>query len=424
VGAAPAVTIREPAVVDPPPDDRRPRGAARLGPGSAFWVVGLAFTFVMAFSTVPTALYPAYVVAEGFGPFTVTLVFSVYVLGVLASLLFAAHLSDIRGRRRLALPAVGLTLVAAVIFASSTALPALLVARVVSGLAVGMMAPTATAWLTELHLAVRGGTDRSRAEAVATTANLGGLGLGPVLAGAVALVASSPLRLPYVVMGGLLALTLLGVLASPETVVRPVPVPAYRPQRPALPATGRARFLLSGSALAVGFTLLGFYTSLAPSLLESGGGRFGPVVTGMVVFGVFLSAVATQLAVRSWRPRVQVHVGLGALGLAAIPIALAAEPASVPLLALAGVIGGAGTGLAFRGAIGTTLELSAPERRGGTLATLYVVAYLGLTLPVLGLGVLAEIVGLSGAIITFAGTVLAATVLIGLGLRHVGRSAR
>ena len=407
------------------PAGARPEGQPRrLSPSHAFWVVGLAFTMVMAFSTVPTALYPTYVETEGFGPFTVTIIFSVYVVGVLASLLLVAHRSDVRGRRRLAVTALGLTLIAAVVFTVSTALPALVVARVVSGLAVGMMAPTATAWLAELHLAVRGGTDRSRAEAVATTANLGGLGLGPVIAGGVALVATTPLRLPYVVVGGLLALAMLGVVASPETVVKVSPVPPYRPQRPALPATQRARFLLSGSTVAVGFTVLGFYTSLAPSLLQTGGGRFGPVVTGVVVFSVFLAAVVTQLAVRSWRPTVQVHVGLAALGLAAIPIALAAGPASVPLLALAGVIGGAGTGLAFRGAIGTTLELSAPEQRGGTLATLYVVAYLGLTLPVLGMGALAELLGLTTAIVALAGTVVLATILIGLGLRHARRTAR
>lgn len=362
--------------------------------------------------------------AEGFGPFTITVVFSVYVIGVLTSLLLAAHRSDVRGRRRLAVTALVLTLVAAVVFAGSTALPALIVARVVSGLAVGMMAPTATAWLAELHLAARPGADRARAEAVATTANLGGLGLGPVLAGAVALVAATPLRLPYVVVGMLLALALIGILRAPETVEPVVPLPAYRPQRPTLPATQRGRFLLSGAAVAVGFTMLGFYTSLAPSLLETGGGRLGPVVTGVVVFSVFLAAVVAQLAVRSWRPTVQVHVGLLALGTGAVPIALAAEPASVPLLAIGGVIAGAGTGLAFRGAIGTTLELATPERRGGTLATLYVVAYLGLTLPVLGMGILAELVGLTGAILAFAGTVVAATVLIALGLRHVRRTAR
>jgi MFS family permease len=415
-------------VVDPP-RDQQPGGPSgdvpgQLSPAVAFWLVAAAFTMVMAFSTVPTALYPAYVVAEGFGPFTITIIFSVYVIGVLTSLLLAAHRSDVRGRRRLALTALVLTLIAAGIFVSSTALTALIVARVVSGLAVGMMAPTATAWLAELHLAARPGADRARAEAVATTANLGGLGLGPVLAGAVALVATTPLRLPYVVVGGLLALALIGVLRSPETVEPLAPVPAYRPQRPALPATQRGRFLLSGAAVAVGFTMLGFYTSLAPSLLETGGGRFGPVVTGVVVFGVFLSAVATQLAVRSWRPAVQVHVGLLALGTGAIPIALAAQPASVPLLALGGVIAGAGTGLAFRGAIGTTLELATPEQRGGTLATLYVVAYLGLTLPVLGMGILAEVVGLTSAIVAFAGTVVAATILIALGLRHVRRRAR
>jgi hypothetical protein len=42
---------------------------------------------------------------------------------------------------------------------------------------------TATAYLSELDASGRGGTPRHRAEIIATAANLGGIGLGPLVSG-------------------------------------------------------------------------------------------------------------------------------------------------------------------------------------------------------------------------------------------------
>ena len=53
----------------------------------------------------------------------------------------------------------------------------LFVGRILSGLSAGLMTGTATATLTELITAGR------QASLVATAANMGGLGLGPLIAG-------------------------------------------------------------------------------------------------------------------------------------------------------------------------------------------------------------------------------------------------
>src|SRR5690242_1077685 len=82
-----------------------PRGSARHG--VAFWLIAAVFLVSMAFSTVPTPLYPLYQRQDGFSSFTVTIVFAVYAVGVVTSLLLAGHLSDRAGRRRVLLPALG-----------------------------------------------------------------------------------------------------------------------------------------------------------------------------------------------------------------------------------------------------------------------------------------------------------------------------
>ena len=77
-------------------------------------------------------------------------------------------------------------------------LPSLLTARFLSGLSVGLLTATATAYLMELHLAGRPAAGRRRADLVATAANIGGIGLGPLIAGLLAEYAPRPLTVATV----------------------------------------------------------------------------------------------------------------------------------------------------------------------------------------------------------------------------------
>lgn len=107
--------------------------------GVGFWIVAVAFTAVMAYSTVPTPLYGLYEAADGFPSVDVTFVFAAYAVGVVAALYFAGHLSDVLGRRRMILIAVGVEAASAVVFALWPELPGLVVARFVNGVGVGLL---------------------------------------------------------------------------------------------------------------------------------------------------------------------------------------------------------------------------------------------------------------------------------------------
>src|SRR5579859_5137388 len=146
-----------------------------------FWVVAFAFATAMAFTTVPTPLWSLYAQRDRFSSLTLTIVFAVYAMAVALSLFLAGHLSDWYGRRRVLMPALALEILAGVVFVVWPALPGLLLARVLSGLGIGAVTATATAWLSELH-----GADGRRSQIVAAGANLGGLGLGALISGALA----------------------------------------------------------------------------------------------------------------------------------------------------------------------------------------------------------------------------------------------
>lgn len=244
---------------------KRHSGHSARRHGAGFWLIASAFVTAMAFSTVPTPLYPLYQARDGFSTFTVTIVFAVYAVGVLISLLLTGHVSDWLGRRKVLITALTLELVAAALFLTDQSVPVLLVARLITGLGVGMLTAAATAHLHELHSAHRPSASSQRFEIVSTAANIGGLGFGPLVAGLLAQYLDAPLRLPYLVFGALLLISIVAVALTPETVEKRPVRPAYRPQRVSADHGDPAGYLAAAAAGFASFAVFGLFTSLAPS---------------------------------------------------------------------------------------------------------------------------------------------------------------
>ncbi len=261
--------VTETPTLTPRPDGVAPRAPGRRARryGSGFWLAAAAFLTAMAFSTIPTPLYALYRQRDGFSSFIVTVVFAVYAVGVIASLLLAGHVSDWMGRRRVLIPALAIEVLAAVLFLVWPALPGLIVARFVSGLGIGVITASATAYLRDLHSLSRPGAGAGRFELVSTAANLGGLGVGTLVSGALAQFARSPLAVPYGVFAGLLLLAIVGLGLAPETVRPPAARPRYRPQRVSFGQGGRSTTIMAAGGAFVGFAVFGLFTSLAPGFV-------------------------------------------------------------------------------------------------------------------------------------------------------------
>ena len=376
-------------------------GRNRLG----FWAVAFAFTTAMAFTTVPTPLWSLYAQRDHFSSLTVTVVFAAYAVAVAVSLFLAGHLSDSYGRRRLLAPALALNLIAGVVFVTWPELPGLLLARVLSGLGIGAVTATATAWLTELHAARRPLGGSSRSQVVAIAANLGGLGLGGLISGVLAQWASGPLSVPFIVLLGALAVAEIGLFVAPETRTVRGPRARYRPQRLSVPPQARGRFLGAAIGAAIAFALFGLVTSLAPSFLEGTLHTPSHALAGAVSFAVFAAAAAVQM-LSSSRPIQQLlATGIPALlsGVALLTLALWLPTPSLAMFIAGDVLAGVGAGLMFKGAIGTVSEIAAPEHRAEALAGLYLAAYLGLAGPVIGLGALTQIASTRVSLLVFSG---------------------
>lgn len=358
---------------------------------------GAVFAVCMAGTTLPTPLYGLYQEKFGFSELMVTVVYAVYAFGVIGVLLLAGNASDAVGRRPVLLAGLGFAAVSAVCFLCATGLGWLYAGRLLSGLSAGLFTGAATAYVMEL--APPGGT--SRATFVATAANMGGLGCGPLLAGILAQYAAWPLYLPFLVHLVLVAASAVVLSRLPETVRELRPPSTVRPQRPGLPAQVRAVFGPAAIASFVGFALFGVFTSVSPAFLAQSLGVHNRAVSGLVVALAFFASTAGQLAVG--RVGVGRSLPLGCAGLLA-GLALLAGALRWDLLALvvlSAVVGGVGQGLAFRGALSAVAGASPADRRAAVISTLFVVAYAGISVPVIGVGVLAGPMGLEGAGLVF-----------------------
>ncbi|WP_433260866.1 MFS transporter [Micromonospora vinacea] len=388
----------------PATSDRSDDSSRRHGRG--FWAIALAFLTAMAFCTVPAPLYPLYMARDGFSTFMGTIVFAVYAVGVVISLLLAGHVSDWVGRKKILIPALALELVAAALFLGDPSLPVLLVARLVSGLGIGMITATATAYLQELHAAHRPGSSRQRFEMVSTAANIGGLGVGALIAGLLAQYVDAPLRTPYLVFAVLLAVSIVAVALTPETVEERLVKPTYRPQRISADHGDRAGYLAAAAAGFASFAVFGLFTSVAPGFVAGALHLPSRALAGTIVFAVFGGAAVAQTLTSRLAAPAKVRLGLLAQAVGVPVLLVGMHTASLSVFLVGGVVAGIGAGVLFKAAIGAVAEMAAPARRGEALAGLFLIGYLGMILPSVGIGVATQAVTAGTAMNWFTGLLL------------------
>ncbi len=387
------------------------RAFTRASHHAGFWAVAYAYMVVMAFSAVPSPLYGLYEARDGFTTFTITVIFAVYAVGVVGSLFLVGHISDWHGRRRVLVPAIALNLVSAVIFLTWPQLPGLLVARLINGLAVGAVTATATAYLAELDARQRPHASSRRSELVATAANLGGIGFGPLVAGLLSQYVAHPLTVPYVVLLVALGIAVVAVMLTPETADIPRPRPRYRPQRVSVPAQARGQFFAAALGTLISFAANGLFTGLAGTFLAGSLHQPSRALAGASIFLVFASGVVAQAVAWSWSVRRLLAWGMPAVfgGAALLTLAAWLPSPSLALFVAGGTVMGAGTGALFKGTLGTVVAIATDDSRAEALAGLFLAAYIGLSMPVIGIGLALQYVSARVALLGFA-------VVIGLGI--------
>jgi MFS family permease len=392
-------------------------GRRRMTRSYAFALVTFAFTVTMLGATLPTPVYPIYQQQFDLDHTMLTVIYATYAGGVIVALMLLAPLSDQIGRRRMMQVGLWLSAGSAVAFLSADEIWTLLLGRLLAGLAAGVVTGTATAALMDLAPPDHPG----RASLTAAAANIGGLGLGPLLAGALAEYAPEPTRLPFLVHLLLVVPAVFGLAGMPDA--RP---PAggglrLRVQRVRVPVEVMPTFAQAAAPGFAGFAVLGLFTAIAAPLLATVVHQTNHLVTGLLAFAGFAASLVGQALSGTMTQRRALFAGsavlLAATGLLAGSLALR----SLPLLVFAAVAAGIGQGASFRAGLAMVTAASPPAQRAAVASAFFTTLYIALSIPVVGVGVAAERVGWARSAMVFAGlvAVLPFAAMVGLAVGRV-----
>jgi MFS family permease len=364
---------------------------------------------LLAASAAPTPLYAIYQARWGFTPITTTIVFGVYAVAVLASLLTLGKLSDHIGRRPVLLAAITVQTAALLVFTTAGGVPELLIARIVQGLATGAALGAIGAGLLDL--------DRERGTFANSVAPGVGTGSGVLLSALAVRYLPAPTHLIYLALVGVFVLQAAGIVLMRETVSRtPGALASLRPEI-RLPRRLRGPVMVATPVLFAVWAMGGLYAALGPALVDSLTGSLDVVLGGLSLFVLTLTAVISIVVLRTAAARTVMLTGILTLIIGAAVTMLALTVKSTPVFFLGTAISGVGFGSGFQGGIRTVVPLAAAHERAGVLSLVYIVSYLGLGLPAVVAGfVIVHGAGLTDTAIYYGGAVilLAALALVGL----------
>ncbi|MEA2221115.1 MAG: hypothetical protein QOJ35_3741 [Solirubrobacteraceae bacterium] len=380
-----------------------PTPRTHLSRHAAFGAIAAILVLFAAASSAPSPLYVVYQRQWSFSPTTLTVVFAVYVIGLLGSLLVLGALSDHVGRRPVLAAAIALEAVALVLFIVAGDVTVLAIARVAQGIATGAAFTTLAATLVDLNPSHAPG----RAGLVNGIAPLSGLAIGALGCGALVEFAPAPTHLVYAVLLAGMLVAAAFVARMPETSARRAGVRASLRPRVGIPIRLRGEVLAIVPILVASWALGGLYLSLGPSVAVSLFGLGSHLVGGFVVTLLCGTGAATAFALRAW-PIERVLMTAAGLLAAGMVVTLAGVEAGSAALAAAGtIVAGVGFGSSALGTFGTLARLAAPEERGELMAVALVIAYLSFSLPAVLAGFASTSVGLRSTAVAYGVGVVA-----------------
>lgn len=384
--------------------DARPAvRSRRLSRPVAFAAIAAIFVTFAAASAAPSPLYVVYQHLWGFSAVTLTVIFAVYVAGLIASLLILGALSDHVGRRPVLAGAIALEAVSLVLFLTAGSVPVLLAARLLQGIATGAALTTLGAALVDFNPPHAPG----RAGLINGIAPVAGLAVGALGCGVLVQYAPAPTHFVWALLLAAMILAALVVTVIPESSARRPGAAASLTPRLGVPARLRADVLALAPIIVASWALGGLYLSLGPSVAAGVFGIANHLVGGLVVTLLCGTGAITSYVLRN-APTRRVLQLAGALLTAGVAVSvLGLELDDVTLAAAGTVLSGIGFGASALASFGTLAVLAAPHERGELFAVALVIAYLAFSVPAVIAGVAVTAFSLHATALVY-GTVVAA----------------
>jgi MFS family permease len=376
--------------------NNHPQPCGTLPIFKAAWIV----TAVFILSNAATPLYTHWQQNLGFASGTLTLIFGCYILGLLLTLAVAGQLADHFGRKALLLPGIGIAIISALLFEQANSVALLMLARLLSGISVGIVVSAGMANVVEHASESR----KTFASLIASVSMVLGAGTGPLLAGLIAQFMPEPVSMVFNVEIALLVLALLVVLCQPN---RKLGSGRFRPHLPSVARKHLGVVAQGVSFFGPGLTATCFVLALGPKLLANLLQANSPLIAGAMAFVMFLTAVGVQFAAKK-RGMKLIFVLSGLSTIAAMASLWGAlQSGCAALLVISAMLAGAGQGLGQLGGLTLIANNIAPQRRAEANAIFNMGGYIPAGIIPVVTGYLIDLFGIHVAI-----SVLAAVIAI------------
>lgn len=381
------------------PAPKAAEGAAgRRGNRFGFLVSAAGLLVIAAQAGAPSPVYPVYAAEWHLSPFTMSVVFAIYVVGLLATLLTTGSLSDHVGRRPVAIAALAVAVLAVAVLLTAQGVAMLLVGRLLQGAAMGIGAASLGAALLDFGAQLR---PRLAAALNGALPPLG-LAVGAIVGSLLVEYGPHPTRTVYVVLAIVLTV-LTGALffVAERREPRPGALRSLVPSAGIPPAT-RPVFVAVLGCLTASWALGGLYLATGPSLVRTLFDAQAPLVGGLAIAAVTATGAVVGIVTQGLDGLRVIRVGAGALvaGAALLIVSVATE--SLALFFVASVVAGVGFGGAFQGGLRLVLAAVPAARRAGTLSTVYLVSYTAFGGPAVIAGLLTPTFGLRTVVDAYA----------------------
>lgn len=362
------------------------------------WVAGAALAVLSAAANIASPLYPTCQQLHGMSDLMMTALYATFAAAALPALMLFGSAADALGRRPVLLAGLAAAAAGTTLFALDIiGVAGLFLGRVLVGVGLGLGTGAGIALMTETS----GPTRPGRGATLGTIAFVLGTGAGPAMAGIVADVTGSTI-VPFLVM-----LAGLGAVACALALLRvgrPPLTQRWRPSWPRVPARMRAPFAISATTGFLGWSAVGVFLALLPSVAASVLGTQSLAVPGAVIGAVLLCSAASQIFAARCRPRTAQTMGLSALAaglglLLGAHLPLFEQTGALLMIAAAAVLTGVGHGLSYWGANRETDALTPPQQQAGVAAALYLAFYAGAGLPALAVGAISLTTSFTAAVL-------------------------
>lgn len=342
-----------------------------FGRNSSFWVAAAVVVHTLWTSAAPAMMYPLYAHQWQLTPTVTTLIFAVFPVFVVATLIALGDLSDYIGRRSAMLLGLSASLIGVLLFAVAPTVTWLLVGRAFMGVGVGLSAGPSAAAMVEFSAPGKA----KLAGAITTAAQALGLAAALILGGGLIQYAPFPTRLSFWVLVVVLLATLAGVWHLPRH-TRAESKKRWSLKLPQIHKPLRRTFLVSVSAVlsaySVGATMLSLGSQIAHDLI----GSSNALVNGAAISLFAVLVGVTGIVAKRLDSRLSIIAGAGFSIISLLLLMLATATHALPVFLLSSAASGVGYSLLFMGGLNMINAHAPMHHRAGTLSALFLVAYL------------------------------------------------